>query len=423
MVARVDVLLTLTIVIAVLIAAYLLLAFNSAWVYVLCDRALKNPRDHLPTSYELPRYFTRTSSGDADTTGRWPGWDGWYFFMFPDDRSLPVKMIRGSIMTGLYGLDGIDDTEALPPGLSSFDAVEHLVLLPSEVGGPDGHGEKSNLLFHRYLPKGRSLTISTSALDVSVTGPDQLTGKMSELYGRAEGAWPDYRLNFVQPQARIAISVNYHAEDIVWWADVPKVFTYFSSFGTYEGVLKHVRGLRGEDGVASRAETVTVVRGRGGFEHGFARRPFNFDVLWSPVRLLTGLMPSFHPVRYHYELLVGDDGLHGGFMLARGFGIDFRNRGGLYLDGNYIPIKSVEVEYIEYESGSTGKTAARGAVAFPRKWKVRAATSQGFLEYAGSREWPPPEVSRNMIYYNFTFRGNYNGRPTHGRGYGEYLNI
>ncbi|MGH9376803.1 MAG: hypothetical protein ACRD1J_11685 [Terriglobia bacterium] len=415
--------LPIIIVIAVLIAAYLLLVFNSVWVYALFDRALKNVRDYLPNSYELPRYFARTPAGTVDTAARWAGWDGWYFFMFPDDRSLPVKMIRASIMTGLYGLDGVDNAQALPPGVSPFDAVEHLVLLPSEVFDPAGGIEKANFLFHRYLPKRRALTMKTGALDVSITGPDPLTSKMSELYGRVEGAWPHYKFNFVQPQAQIAISVSYHAEDIVWWADVPQVFTYFASFGTYEGTLKYVRRLNEEGGAAAPAEEMTAIRGRGGFEHGFSRRPFSFNILWSPLRLITTLIPSFHPVRYHYELLIGDNGLHGGFMLARGFGIDFRNRGGFYLNGKYVPVQSIEVEYIEYESGVAGKQSGKRAAAFPRKWKVRAATTEGFLEYDSVREWPPPAISSNMTYYNFTFSGSYKGQPANGRGYGEYLSI
>ena len=32
--------------------------------------------------------------------------------MLPEDRSFPLEMIRASLMTGLYGLDGVDNYEA-----------------------------------------------------------------------------------------------------------------------------------------------------------------------------------------------------------------------------------------------------------------------------------------------------------------------
>jgi hypothetical protein len=34
-----------------------------------------------------------------------------------------------------------------------------------------------------------------------------------------------------------------------------------------------------------------------------------------------------------YELFIGDDNHQGGFIHVRGFGIDFRNRGGIYING------------------------------------------------------------------------------------------
>jgi len=43
-------------------------------------------------------------------------------------------------------------------------------------------------------------------------------------------------------------------------------------------------------------------------------------------------------------------------------------------------------------------------VKFYRRWKVRAVTDDGILEYVGTREWPPASIGRNMIYYNFHMR-------------------
>jgi hypothetical protein len=74
----------------------------------------------LPVEYEKPRYFTCDRENKIDTSARWPGWDGWYFFVFSDDKTLPVKMIRASLMTGLYGLEGIDNYERISMHLPSF---------------------------------------------------------------------------------------------------------------------------------------------------------------------------------------------------------------------------------------------------------------------------------------------------------------
>src|SRR5574341_1791825 len=126
----------LIIIIIVLLLFYLLIRFNSIWVYRFIDNAKKNDINTLPQAYELPRYYKLKKNGEVDTTVLWPGWDGWYFFVVPDDKGLPVKMIRASLMTGLYGLEGIDNYEKLPPVLSAFDVVEYLTLIPpAEAGG------------------------------------------------------------------------------------------------------------------------------------------------------------------------------------------------------------------------------------------------------------------------------------------------
>ena len=125
-------LITLAVIIGTVVAAVvalaliiLLRAVSSLLRGRFSDRSSGNDRTFLPREYELPRYL-EPPSGAIDTGARWPGWDGWYFFMVPEDKGLPLKMLRASIMTGLYGLQGIDDYEKLLLRLSTFDAVEHL---------------------------------------------------------------------------------------------------------------------------------------------------------------------------------------------------------------------------------------------------------------------------------------------------------
>jgi hypothetical protein len=386
------------------------------------DRSSTNDRTSLAREHELPRYL-EPSSGKVDTSARWPGWDGWYFFMIPEDKNLPLKMVRTSIMTGLYGLEGIDNYEELLLRLSTFDAVEHLVLTPTEIKAPGG-SERTNYLSHRYLPKRSDLDIKRDLLDVAVMGTKIARDQSSEAYGRIEGSWPNYRFDFLNPETEIKVSLQCTAKDIVWWADIPGVFTYFSAFGDFEGTITYGRGTRKESAQALMHHPETYpLKGRGCFEHGYARRPFDYDSAWFPIRAVGTLVPSFKAVRYHYELFIGDGGLHGGFMFARALGIDFRNQGGFYLDGDYRRITKVRIEYSKDDDEEVGSCRGTDSATFHRKWTVRATTDEGVLEYTGRREWPPAAVSANMIYYNFSYEGNYGGRRISGRGYGEYLGL
>jgi hypothetical protein len=386
------------------------------------DRSSTNDRTSLPRDYEVPRYL-EPSSGKVDTSVRWPGWDGWYFFVIPDDKSLPTKMVRASIMTGLYGLQGIDDYEKLLLRLSSFDAVEHLVLIPTEITTPD-RNERTNYLSHRYLPKRSDLSIKRDVLDVCVTGTKIAPDQGREPYGRIRGSWPDYQFDFLNPEAEIAVSLESKMHNIVWWADIPGVFTYFAAFGRFEGTITYRRGTRKNDPqVLMHQEEVYRFEGNGCFEHGCARKPFDFDSLWFPVRALGNLVPSLRAVRYQYELFVGDQNFHGGFMFVRAFVINLRDRGGFYLNGAYHRIKSVKIEYTTDEDEEVVTCRGNRSATFHKQWKVRAATDDGILEYTGTREWPPASVAANMIYYNFSYVGTYKGSAISGRGYGEYLSL
>ena len=413
------------IVLAVLVLLIAALAFKLGGPLVrglLFDRSASNDRTFLPREYEVPRYL-EPRSGKVDTSVRWPGWDGWYFFVIPDDKTLPTKMVRASIMTGLYGLQGIDNYEKLLLRLSSFDAVEHLVLAPTKLATPEG-AELTNYLSHRYLPKSSDLSLERDVLDVRVAGTRIAPNQDREAYGRIRGAWPDYEFHFLNPEAQIAVSFKSRMHDIVWWADIPGVFTYFAAFGRFEGSITYGRGTRKNDSESLRQQEETYrFTGSGCFEHGCARKPFDFDSLWFPMRALGGLVPSLQAIRYHYELFIGDQDLHGGFMFVRAFALNLRQRGGFYLNGSYHEIKGISVEYVSGEDEEVGTCRGNGFATFHKQWRVRAATDEGLLEYTGTREWPPASVGANMIYYNFSYAGTYQGSPVSGRGYGEYLSL
>jgi hypothetical protein len=167
---------------------------------------------------------------------------------------------------------------------------------------------------------------------------------------------------------------------------------------------------------------VYSVTGSGAFEHGFARKPFNFDLPWLPVRLVQKIIPAWNPIRYNYQVFIGDHGTTGGFMHAAAFGIPFRNRGGFYLDGVYTPINSVKIQYLDEPPPDVVTTSGRPEK-FYHRWVVRAQTAAGPLEYVGTRDGPPPSITGNMMYYYFTFKGSYRGDRITGRGYAEYLTM
>jgi hypothetical protein len=92
-------------------------------------------------------------------------------------------------------------------------------------------------------------------------------------------------------------------------------------------------------------------------------------------------------IHYHYNLLIGADGFHGGMMLAQGLGIDFRNLGGLYLpNGSFVRLEAVEIEYLELEE--LAHQALSPALLFPKTWLVRAKAELGSFEYSATRESP-----------------------------------
>lgn len=390
----------------------------------LIDRSDANDRSSLPKRYELPRYFVRDSSGKLDTSARWPGWDGWYFFVLPDDRSIPTKMVRGSLMTGLYGLHGIDDYEEVLLRLSTFDAAEHLCLVPTRETVA-GRVERENHLAQHYQPRDTDLSMATDRLDVSITGPRVRGDEQRQRWGRIHGRWPNYRMQFLNPEAEISLDLACTAENIIWWTDFPGIFTYFAAFGRFEGSITYHRGTHLHDphDLHEGGERYEIT-GRGCFEHGFARKPFNFDAAWTPIRLLTQPY-ALNLARYHYELFIGEDGMEGGFMQAGGLGIKLRDRGGIYLGGDYHQIKSTEITYLDAPPPEPADhhCLGRAQIELPRRWSVRAKTPAGELQYTATRPWPPALIAPHMMYYYFDYEGTFRGQPIAGRGYGEYVNF
>jgi len=410
--------LVLVILVVAAVLGYLAIRFNALWVYRLFDRSLRNDRHQLAEKYQVPAYFKTSAGGALDMRAKWPGWDGWYFFLIPEDRDFPLKMIRCSLMTGLYGLDGIDNYPKLRSwGLDSFHSIEYLTLSPVDRNS-NGTIDRANNLSQHYLGRDRDLIMSTRRLKTAIQTGEPDANRDQALYGKISGAWPDFTFDFADGQSELRCNLTYHGDSIVWWADVPGIFTYYAAFGQMEGEVS----LPVAQGDSAAEHRVYKIKGAGAFEHGFARKPFNYDPLWGPVRLLQKITPKWNPILYNYQLIVADDGVRGGFMRAVGLGIPFRNRGGLHIDGDYTPIDSVAIEFLDDPPPDVVETSGRPEK-FYHRWKVKAETASGPLEYVGTREGPPPTITGNMMYYYFSFEGTYRGKAISGTGYGEYLTM
>jgi hypothetical protein len=260
-----------------------------------------------------------------------------------------------------------------------------------------------------------SVEISASAAD---DGGTQIRS------GVIRGKWPAYHFSYRDSDAEIEFDLAYKGKNLIWWADIPGIFTYFAAFGEITGTMKCNLSAERERAYSESRASTYQIRGAGAFEHGYARKPFNFDLLYSPVRAVQKIFPSFRPILYHYLVWIGEDDVRGGCMYARGFGVEFRNRGGLYYDGTYIEIESVEIRYLETEGHQKGDAAnSRRTVKFPKRWTVTAHTRKGELELNMTRPWPPARIASNMIYYNHSFEGTFQGKKIRGTGYGEYLSI
>jgi hypothetical protein len=401
----------------------LLIAPRLAAVWVRWrDSAPGNDRTLLAYKDELPRYFTRDAAGRVDMSARWPGWDAWIASAIPSGGDLPPQLIRGTLMTGLYGLEGIDNYEQLLYRLSSYQAVEHLCMVPTTYQLADGAPLVLSNLSQNYLARHTDLEMADDELDVTILGSRIANLSTDERYGHIEGAWPNYRLSFLNPEAEIRIALTYRGERVVWWTDLPGWYTHFSAFGTFDATVDYARGTTIADAHRPVRKPRTLsFQARGTVEHISAIEPFAFDWLWLPMRYLGRWFPSLKPILYHHEVVIAD-GLEGGFVHARAFGVDFRNGGGLFAGTSYHPVKHVVVNYAA--SDAVDNCGGLGVLtSVYRAWDVRAVTDAGELTYTATRTHPPAMVAPNTNQYHFTFQGSWCSAPVSGRGFGEYVHL
>ena len=397
-------------IIAGLVAAVVLAWLLSPVLINILDHAPRNDRALLASSYELPRFFVRSRTGGIDTSARWPGWDAWTICALPENPDLPPHMVRGTLMTGLYGLDGADNYEVLTYRLDDREAVEHLCLVPTTYALPDGGTLVLDNLAQNYLPRSTDLRMADAELDVRVLGARVRDQAADVAYGHITGIWPHYHIHLLNPEAEIRVRLDFTGRRILWLTDIPGFYTHFATFGDFEASVVYTRGTRIADvHLPLPAPETLAFRACGAVEHVSAA-----NALWLPIRWRRWL-------HYHYEVLFGE-GLEGGFVHARAFGLDYRNRGGLYAADAWHEIKRVRVRYTEGDPvDNCGGLGAFTRV--PRQWHVEAATDAGALQYTALRTHPPAMTGSNTSQYHFEWQGTWRGQPAAGRGYGEYARL
>ena len=395
-------------------------AFIAApWLIRLLDRAPSNDRSAITYEHELPRYFVRGRRG-IDTGVEWPGWDAWTVCAIPATPGAPPQMIRGVLMTGLYGLEGVDNYEQLMFRLSTNDVVEHLCMAPTASQLPGGSSVVLNNLAQYYLPKNPNLRMADGKLDVTVFGSRIDTELASVPYSHFRGTWPNYQIQMLSPAAEVEVEMGFQGRRVLWWTDLPGKYTHYATLGTARVTIRYMRGVNvlDEHRPMERPEEAHF-DARAALEHISAARPPAFYRVWRHFLSIGTWIPVFKPVRHHYEVLLGDQ-VEGGIMYTSVLGRTFRNLGGLYAGDAYHRIKRVTVKYDEADPVDN----CGGIGAFTpvwRTWSVEAATDSGPLVYRAERTHPPAMVSPNGNQYHFTYSGTWAGQAIGGHGYGEYF--
>jgi hypothetical protein len=358
------------------------------WLLRRVDRATRYPVDR-PT----PHFDGAVYARDGHAHG---GWDGWYLYVALDhpagERPLPVHGLRLSLMTGTYGLDGLDDEEKLAD-VPGAEALERLFIL---------FGEEATSLQHAYCPQGGCL----GELREDSTGIMLRDGTAS-----IAGSWPRYEIAWAEPALDAEVRLVVDGENVVSWADLPGVFSYSAALGRARGTLR-------------QGGTLREVAGRCSLEHGFARKRFDYDLLAAPARIVTHAAAT-PLVQYLYNVLLGDGGAVGGVMRATGAGVPVRDLGTIILPGkngaSVVRLQNLDVAIERFERIE--------GLSVPTVWSVSADPSDGgFLWYRAKLSGRPARVTERMVYYDFRYAGVYLsrlGRPVTlaGRGYGEFVDL
>lgn len=372
-------------------AIFSLIYFNLDRIVNMIDHSLERDRWWIKPVYENPIYLKKSLSK------QWPGWDGWYALFIPvwkkEETNRPFNIVRISIMTGLYGVNGIDNYNGLrTEPLTRTKAGEYLGMVQTPT---------QSFLSQKYINKDTEMTLSNNVLDVMVKDQSLIIGK-----------WPNYQVTASKDDIKVRIKLNFHAINVAWWANVKGIFSYWSAFSLVKGYIQHNN---------KRYD----VKGFGSFEHGWNR--FFIQINW--VAQLLRIFSKIHRTRliyYHYEILCIQEKFGAGTMLAGGpFGMNIRKRCETFFPNNKNHIfTNTKITYKEFENILNPVSNKKFRV--PKKWEVSCSNKNSEMKYIAEASSPPAFIAGNMIYFDFACSGYFkekeeNGIPFNAKGYGEYV--
>ncbi len=382
----------ISIAITIIGTAFLsLIYFNLHRIVYFVDCSLERDRWWIKGPYENPVYIKDSSRQ------KWTGWDGWYALFVPywedTESERPFNIIRISIMTGLYGVNGIDNYKGLKEELlTRNEAGEYLVMVQTE--------SKSSLS-QKYLNKDNEISLANNFLDVTAHG-----------YSQINGSWPNYQVTAIKDDINVDIKLNYHANNVAWWSNIKDVFTYWSAFSHVEGYVQ-LNGKRYD------------VKGFGSFEHGWNRFFIQFNAAVQFLRTISRLMGT-RLIYYHYEILSIEDIFGAGTMLVGGpFGMNIRKRCETFFPkGENHRFTNTKIVYKEFRN--LLNPVNNRIFKVPKRWEVFCSNGKSEFKYAAEASSPPAFIAGHMIYFDFVCSGYFkikgkNESPFNARGYGEYV--
>ena len=379
------------IIIFLIITTLSIVYFNLDRIIKIFDNSLDRDRWWIKPVYENPVYF------DQSSNECWPGWDGWYILFVPKwqdkGNNKPFNIIRISIMTGLYGVNGVDNYNKLRKEMiTRNEAGESLNMVQT---GPKSY------LDQQYVDKNFDMVLQNGVLDVKVKDRSMVSGK-----------WPHYYVNADNSNLGLKANLDCRADNVAWWANINGIFSYWSAFSNVKGSIQF-KGKKYD------------LEGFGSFEHGWCKFLFQFNGLVQFARIFTRLL-KIRLIYYHYEILNINDNFGAGTMLAGGpLGMNVRKRCETFFPNNIsIVFDNTKIKYRKFKK--IVNSVSNKEFKVPEKWEVFSENGSGKFTYTAEAKSPPAFIAGKMIYFDFICNGYYESKfgeknSFDATGYGEYV--
>lgn len=216
-----------------------------------------------------------------------------------------------------------------------------------------------------------------------------------------QGRWPDYDIQYRQPEDSLFLSMRFQSEEGVhWWASFPAMYFHYTSFGHCE--------LKWRWNEKQGTENVFALH-----DHGWGRN----------------LLPFRTPLSvFRYEVFfftgeAGDINTAISLWTEGPFGVKLKRDGILRTgSGEKLCLENIDCRVLEWEEWNN---YAGGAYRLPRRWKGKLSGKKGEMTYEAVRKTEPRAVIGEGFLYGFDYEGNWKSSSSQtkkvcGRGYAEH---